>query len=44
LPEYFGFEGVGVLVRDMKTDTLFSINEIERNPDDLSPKGQVIND
>jgi hypothetical protein len=28
LPDYFGFEGVGVIIRDMKTDLFFTVNEI----------------
>ena len=28
LPPYFGFEAVGVMLRDQKTDLMFTVNEI----------------
>ena len=31
LPGFFGFEGLGILIRDMKTDLLFTINEIDED-------------
>ena len=33
LPEYFGFEGVGILFRDQNTDNLFNIEENEEEGD-----------
>lgn len=30
LPEYFGFEGASILLRDVKTDLIFTINEITK--------------
>ena len=34
LPNFFGFEDVGVLIRDMKTDILFTLNEIKNEEHD----------
>ena len=34
LPNFFGFEDVGVLIRDMKTDLLFTLNEIKNDEHD----------
>jgi hypothetical protein len=34
LPAFFGFESVGVLIRDMKTDVMFTINEIDNEEHD----------
>lgn len=34
LPKFFGFEDVGVLIRDMKTDVLFTLNEIKNEEHD----------
>ena len=33
LPQYFGFEGVGILFRDIKTNNLFSIDNREDEDD-----------
>jgi len=33
LPEFFGFEGVGILFRDQITDNLFSIEQDEHEGD-----------
>jgi len=35
LPAYFGFEAIGVLMRDMKTDLMFTINEISSSHAEL---------
>lgn len=35
LPKYFGFEGAGILLRDVKTDFLFSINELSRDESEM---------
>lgn len=35
LPEYFGFEGAGMLLRDVKTDFLFSINELSKDETEM---------
>lgn len=29
LPIYFGFQGVGVLLKDQKSDLLFTLNELD---------------
>lgn len=34
LPEFFGFEGVGILFRDQQTDNLFSIEQDDHEGDD----------
>ena len=31
LPDYFGFEAAGVLLRDVKTDYIFSVNELSKD-------------
>lgn len=31
LPIYFGFEAAGVLLRDVKTDYIFSVNELSKD-------------
>ena len=31
LPEFFGFESVGILIRDMKTDQMFTLNELKND-------------
>ena len=28
LPEFFGFEAVGIMLRDMKSNQMFTINEV----------------
>lgn len=33
LPEYFGFEGIGILFRDVKTNHLFTIGGAEDQDD-----------
>ena len=33
LPQFFGFEGVGILFRDQLTDNLFSIEQDEQEGD-----------
>ena len=30
IPKYFGFEGAGILLRDVKTDFVFTLNELSR--------------
>lgn len=30
LPDYFGFEGASILLRDVKTNLIFTINEITK--------------
>lgn len=38
IPEFFGFEGASILLRDVKADLLFTINEVEQNTaDDEDP-------
>lgn len=34
LPDFFGFESVGILIRDMKTDLMFTINELKNDEHD----------
>jgi hypothetical protein len=31
LPIYFGFEGANILLRDVKSDMIFSINELSKD-------------
>jgi len=31
LPDFFGFEGAGVLLRDTNTDFMFTINELSKD-------------
>ena len=38
LPEFFGFEGVGILFRDQTTDNLFSIEQDEQEGDNAMIK------
>ena len=35
LPGYFGFEGANILLRDVKTDLIFTINEITKEPESI---------
>jgi hypothetical protein len=31
LPEYFGFEAAGILLRDVKNDLMFTVNELTKD-------------
>jgi hypothetical protein len=48
LPKFFGFEGLGILLRDLKTDDLYTISENtekhgeEEMPGDEYRKGTII--
>jgi hypothetical protein len=31
LPEYLGFEAAGILLRDVKSDLMFTVNELSKD-------------
>ena len=39
LPDFFGFEAAGILLRDQKTDVVFSLNEL--NKDELDHRAKM---
>ena len=40
LPKFFGFEGAGILLRDVKTDFIFTLNELTKEEKEEALKDQ----
>ena len=38
LPQFFGFEGANILLRDVKTNLIFTINELSKDESNLPSK------
>lgn len=40
LPDFFGFEGAGIMFRDIKNDFMFTINELSKDETELNLREQ----